>query len=147
MKTRMKQVLFIVCLSISLGSCSKSDNLIEIVDIESQDSTWMKLSIPSDGRGISAIHGSIDDTLIVATLFNIYITTDIGKSWKKVYEAGSGISGFSLYGGELMALGSFRGSGDEEFGAGPFLFSYDNGDTWSRQGRFTYEHYDTVRVN
>ncbi|MFD2598537.1 hypothetical protein ACFSQ3_06180 [Sphingobacterium corticis] len=142
----MKKILLTVCASIFFASCQKSDDAIGMVDVESQDSVWMKLSIPTDGRGVSAIHGSIDDTLIVATMFNIYITTDIGKSWKKAIDAGLGIAGFSLYDGELMALGSFRGSGDKEFGERPFLFSYNNGDTWSRKGRFTYEHYDTVRV-
>jgi len=66
------------------------------------------LSIPGQLRGTSAIYGNIDDTLVVATMYKIYMTTDKGASWQMVNDAGFGIPSFSMYQGELMALSNFQ---------------------------------------
>lgn len=132
-------VLFCTLFALLL-SCKKADKS-EPVDPETQDAVWIKLSIPKQIRGVSAIYGSIDDTLIVATTYTIYITIDQGRSWEMVNDPRIGISGFTKYRGELIALSNFGGG----YASGPLLYSLDQGKTWSRKGLYDYRIYNQIR--
>ena len=109
-KTIIRLLLIVCSLGIFFSSCQKdpSSEPKDLIDIETTDTTWTKLSIPGQLRGTSAIYGNIDDTLVVATTYKIYITTDKGASWQMVSDAGLGIPSFSMYQGELMALNNFQ---------------------------------------
>lgn len=143
-KTPLRPLLFVCALSLFFSSCQKDgpSEQKDLIDIETRDATWTKLSIPGQLRGTSAIYGNIDDTLVVATMYKIYMTTDKGVSWQMVNDAGFGIPSFSMYQGELMALSNFQ-----DHSTSPTLFSLDQGKNWSRKGKYGYEVYDKIQVN
>lgn len=123
-------------------SCKTEDPIISIVDSEMNDANWIKLILTGKTRGVSAIYGNYEDTLIVAVLGQIHMTTDKGVSWKEVYDRGSvGIAGISEYNGELVAFNSFG-----EKARNPFLFSQDNGETWSLKGKMNIWEYDSLEA-
>lgn len=132
-------VLFLFGLSL-IVSCKKDNP--EKIETEVEDEFWIELSIPKQIKGISAIYGGIEDTLVVATYNKIYQTTNQGKSWENVYDTALGISGFSLYNGELMAHSNFG-----DYASSPFLFSLDQGKTWSGKSKFDYSIYNQFRVS
>ncbi|WP_286851703.1 MULTISPECIES: hypothetical protein [Sphingobacterium] len=143
-KTPLRPLLFVCAIGLLFSSCQKDgpSEQKDLIDIETRDAAWTKLSIPGQLRGTSAIYGNIDDTLVVATMYKIYMTTDKGASWQMVNDAGLGIPSFSMYQGELMALSNFQ-----DHSTSPFLFSLDHGKSWSTKGKYGYEVYDKVRVN
>ncbi|WP_343557273.1 hypothetical protein [Sphingobacterium sp.] len=143
-KTIIRPLLIVCSISIFFCSCQKdaSSEPKDLIDIETADTAWTKLSIPGQLRGTSAIYGNIDDTLVVATMYKIYITTDKGASWQMVSDEGLGIPSFNMYQGELMALSNFQ-----DHSTSPFLFSLDHGKNWSRKGKYGYEVYDKITVN
>lgn len=113
-----------------VSSCKSDDPDFRTSDPELNDPTWMKLVLTGKQRGVTAIYGNYEDTLIVATLNDLYMTTDKGESWEQVYGGATGISGISSYKGELIAFSSFG-----KTARSPFLFSQDNGLTWSGESR------------
>lgn len=143
-KTIIRLLLIVCSLGIFFSSCQKdpSSEPKGLIDIETTDTAWTKLSIPGQLRGTSAIYGNIDDTLVVATTYKIYITTDKGSSWQMVRDEGLGIPSFSMYQGELMALSNFQ-----DHSTSPTLFSLDMGKNWSAKGKYGYEVYDKIWVN
>jgi len=143
-KTIIRLLLVVCSLGIFFSSCQKdpSSEPKGLIDIETIDTAWTKLSIPGQLRGTSAIYGNIDDTLVVATTYKIYITTDKGASWQMVRDEGLGIPSFSMYQGELMALSNFQ-----DHSTSPTLFSLDMGKNWSAKGKYGYEVYDKIWVN
>lgn len=141
----MRYLPLLICfvLSYSLSSCEKEPSS-EPIDPETMDKVWMKLHIPDQQRGVSAIYGNIDDTLVVATMYKIYLTTDQGKSWQLVMDAKQGISGFAMVEDELVALGAFTFA--EESAQMALLHSADHGKTWTDHGKFDYNVYDALHV-
>ncbi|WP_353184097.1 hypothetical protein [Parapedobacter lycopersici] len=127
------------------GSACKKIPAAEPIDPETLDELWTKLAIPGQQRGVSAIYGNIDDTLVVATMYMIYLTTDQGNSWQLVVDAGRGISGFARVEGELNALDAFTDG--EATARTPFLYSTDHGKTWTTHGKFDGEVYDNIKIN
>ena len=121
-------------------SC-KTEHSIEISDPEHNDENWMKLVIANKSRGVTAIYGNYEDTLIVATLGDIYMTIDKGKNWKHIFSGSLGISGFTEYKGELIAFSSFGITAHS-----PFLFSQNNGEAWSFKGKRDFLEYDTLET-
>lgn len=144
---RLLKVRFVVSMllfSLFFSACKKDSELD--MDPETLDTRWMKLSIPGQLRGISAIYGNIDDTLVVASLYHLYRTTDRGLTWQRIYEGELGISGLYMYNGELCALGSFIDQAGSSTGHHPFLFSQDFGNTWKREGKYDYSVYTDIFV-
>lgn len=144
MKKNVFLSALIVLLTFVFGhSCKTDDPIISIVDTEMNDANWIKLILTGKTRGISAIYGNYEDTLIVAILDQIHMTTDKGMSWKKVYGGESvGISAISEYNGELIAFSSFG-----KTARNPFLFSQDNGETWFSRGKMNLWEYDALEIN
>lgn len=135
-------LLVVSIMGFFLLSCSKdSENII--IDEETLHSHWMKLTIPSDGGGVAAVYGDVDDKLLIAIMGSIYITENQGQTWDKVYESSAGISGFGLYEGELMAFTStIIQSGTPTIARMPSAFSTDGGLTWTGSRKFDYTVYD-----
>ncbi len=144
-QTSMRYLPFFCCILLcGLSACKKTPST-EPIDPETLDEVWTKLAIPGQQRGVSAIYGNIDDTLVVATMYKIYLTTDQGNSWQLVMDAGRGISGFARVEGELTALDTFTDG--EETARTPFLYSTDHGKAWATEGKFDYRVYDNIKIN
>lgn len=113
-----------------IHSCKTDASDYKPQDPEWNNPNWLKLVLTGKQRGVTAIYGSYEDTLIVATSNDLYMTTDSGRSWKQVYGGSIGISGLSSFKRELIAFNSFGNTARH-----PFLFSKDNGLTWSFEGK------------
>ena len=113
-----------------LGACHKDTD--KLIAPEYPD--WYALRAP-DGRAIQAVTGDIDGTLIITTSFNIYRTTDRGKTWQPSdYKGNNGLFGFAQRGDSVLALLAGRSNGVDststEYASGGELFSLDQGATW-----------------
>lgn len=125
-----------------IHSCKTDASDYKPHDPEWNDPNWLKLVLTGKQRGVTAIYGSYEDTLIVATSNELYMTTDSGRSWKQVYGGSIGISGLSSFKGELIAFNSFGNTARQ-----PFLFSQDNGLTWSFEGKRESKEYVDLEVS
>lgn len=127
---KMKNVVFIIIsLFISL-SCQRGEEQNIVPD----NKDWYVLESP-EAQPIQASYGDIDGTFIIATLFNIYLTDDRGKTWVKAnYNPGTshGLFGFTLVNDTLMVLDGKRiVNGDSVYyGIDPFYYSVDLGKNW-----------------
>lgn len=141
-KYLLLSVLLGLLMLVFVNSCKTDDPDFHPNDPEMNDSNWIKLVLTDKQRGVTAIYGNYEDTLIVATLSDLYMTTDKGANWKQVYGGSTGISGISSYKGELIAFSSFGKKATH-----PFLFSRDNGLTWSYEGKFDVLEYDDLETS
>lgn len=130
----MKHALLVLAAFIFLISCKKEDS--PAPDPENPD--WYVLRAP-DNRDIKAVHGNIDDTLVITTGFKIYITTDKGKNWTTTnYNAQVGLFGFMEQQDTLFVLESQYGSSTvlgNSFAGQPSWYSADHGLTWRQVRR------------
>lgn len=123
------------------GACSKDNP--GPVDPEMTDEHWIKINLPDHWGRITAIYGNIEDTLLIARMDELFITTDQGASWQMVYDAGVGIAGFYKHQKELLALNGFI-NGEQE-AIHPTYSSVDNGRTWQKW-KYDVKVYDELRV-
>lgn len=127
----MRQFLPFLASLLLLFACEKEEKNTP----QPEDPNWYVLRAP-DNREIKAVHGNIDDTLVITTGFKIYVTTDQGKTWQTgSYNAGIGLFAFIKSEDTLFAMEGQRGSfttRDNAFGIQPYWCSLDNGLTWSR---------------
>jgi hypothetical protein len=126
----MRKLFFVGVLATALFGCErdrKGDILPEYKD-------WYALKAP-ETQSIQAVYGDIDGTVVIATLFNIYLTSDKGNTWRKAnYDSKSnhGLFGFVSVNDTLMVLDGRRTiEGDPiYYGTDPFYFSVDGGENW-----------------
>jgi len=145
---------FFFLIVFALFSCDKDQSFDENIGIDgniikstiTKVDDWVEIKIPNKNASITAIYGNIDDTLIVARLFDILITTDKGKTWNIVAETKRGISGITRINNELCALSTFSVDKGLQFSSSPFFFSQDNGVTWGHEHKYNYEVYDKLMV-
>lgn len=126
---------FIILLSLLafLGCRNEKDAPTPETMLEHPD--WYILRAP-DNREIKAVHGNIDDTLTITTGFEVFLTTDKGKTWKKGdYNARVGLFAFWQRQDTLYVMEGRRNGGsvfDNYFGIQPTWFSMDRGLSWER---------------
>jgi len=137
----MKQLLLAAAALLLLFSCTKEDT--PTPQLENAD--WYVLRSP-DNRDIKAVHGNIDDTLTITTGFEIFVTTDKGKTWTKGnYNAPVGLFAFMQKDDTLFVMEGQRSGGsvfDNLFGIQPTWFSMDRGLTWERStARWDYDEW------
>ncbi|MEJ7661459.1 MAG: hypothetical protein WKG07_18655 [Hymenobacter sp.] len=125
-----------------LGACHHGPE--EVVAPDYPD--WYALRAP-DNRAVQAVTGDLDGTLVITTTFNIYRTTDRGKTWQPSnYQDNSGLFGFARRGDSLLALTTGRGSlvdsTSTAYASGSSYFSLDQGATW--QPDRTPTHFDIL---
>jgi hypothetical protein len=137
----MKQLLLATAALLLLFSCKKEDS--PIPQVENPD--WYVLRSP-DNRDIKAVHGNIDDTLTITTGFDVFVTTDKGKTWTKGnYNARVGLFAFMEKQDTLYVMESRRSGAsvfDNQFGMQPNWFSTDHGLRWERStARWDIEDY------
>jgi hypothetical protein len=93
---------------------------------------WYAIKAP-EARAIEAVTGDIDGTLIITTRFNIYRTTDRGKTWAMSHPSNLGIFGFITHSDTLFTLTGGRGSvvdSTTAYSVNPTHYSADQGRTW-----------------
>lgn len=93
---------------------------------------WYALKSP-EARAIEAVTGDIDGTLIITTRYNIYRTTDRGKTWAVSHPSNLGIFGFVTHNDTLFTLTGGRGSvvdSTTAYSVNPTHYSADQGRTW-----------------
>lgn len=135
----MKQLLLAAAAFLLLFSCKKED--VPVPQLENAD--WYVLRSP-DNRDIQAVHGEIDDTLTITTGFDIFVTTDKGKTWTKGnYNARVGLFAFLEKEDTLFVLEGRRSGAsvfDNIFGIQPTWFSMNRGLNWERStSRWDFE--------
>lgn len=93
---------------------------------------WYALKAP-EARAIEAVAGDIDGTLIITTRYNIYRTTDRGKTWAVSQPSDLGIFGFVTHRDTLFTLTGGIGSlvdSTTAYAGNPTHYSADQGRTW-----------------
>ena len=114
-----------------LFSCSKENSSPKGEDLFN-DPNWIKLEIP-DNREAHAIYGSIEDTLLVSTIYNTYQITDKGKTLNKLKkEFHQPIYGFIKSTDTLYALMANHLKDNNGFRIASYAqnYSLDQGLTW-----------------
>jgi len=125
-------VLLILC------SCNK-DEVIKKEEIAFNNPNWIKLEIPNKTEA-NAVFGSIEDTLLVATVNKIYQITEKGK---KLTEANSvfnqRVFGFVKSNDTLYALmaNHLKGNNGLKLASHAQQFSLDMGLTWHSLNLYT----------
>jgi hypothetical protein len=77
----MRRSLHILILFLLISACKKYDAVDDLtVEPVFNHKDWNRIRIP-DGGEIYAVAGSIDDTLLVTTLYNTYMVTDKGTTF------------------------------------------------------------------
>ncbi|NML66975.1 hypothetical protein HHL22_17350 [Hymenobacter sp. RP-2-7] len=114
----------------TLGACRKQPD--EQPAPEYAD--WYTINAP-EARAIEAVTGDIDGTLIITTRYDIYRTTDRGKTWAVNHPSNLGIFGFVTHNDTLFTLTGGRGSvvdSTTAYSVNPTHYSADQGRTWQR---------------
>lgn len=129
MKSILKFPTVLACISmlVVLMSCSDDDARKIRPDV----AKWKKIEVDDKGP-IYAIHGGIDDVLLVSIYDRIWRSTDGGENWTKVFNTTDVVGDFKLVGNKLFAI-----SNDIDY------FSEDNGLTWTElDENIPLEHQD-----
>ncbi|MBR8534371.1 hypothetical protein KDU71_02280 [Carboxylicivirga sediminis] len=138
--TEVNRILVFVMIVMLLSACYKSDNKFEHGNFvyPATLGEWKKIEIP--GRDvIQAVYGSIDDTLVAMTCYDLYYSVDKGKSWKHTFKTNHGLSSFHFQNDTIMAYEGYIGQNIEgesgiEFqqaGLSPLVYSIDYGQRWN----------------
>ncbi|MPR37309.1 hypothetical protein [Salmonirosea aquatica] len=117
-----------LCLLLLLGvlSCKKAE--LDTVEPEYQD--WYTLKSPID-KDIQGVWGDRDKTLLIATTFNIFRSTDQGKNWQEVDAQQSGIFGIIEYRDTLFAMNGLLTGQDSQVLVNAGKYSVDDGKSWT----------------
>ncbi|SEJ02935.1 hypothetical protein SAMN05216327_105361 [Dyadobacter sp. SG02] len=126
----MKQILLAASTALLLLFSCKNDETSQPVP---QDTNWYVLRSP-DSRDIRAVHGNIDDRLVITTGFKIYTTDNKGKTWETSdYNGNVGLVAFMVKEDTLFAMEGKRSSATaigDSFGTQPYWFSLNKGLNW-----------------
>ncbi|OUJ71378.1 hypothetical protein [Hymenobacter crusticola] len=127
---KIKSLLVTTTLLLTLGACQKDTK----EDAQPEYADWYALRAPN-ARAIEAVTGDIDRALAITTGYQIYRTTDRGRTWRTSdYKVGNGILGFLQQQDTLLALTSRLGSvvsnSSTAYAASPSHYSLDQGLTW-----------------
>lgn len=127
----MKKYHFALVGLLMLFSCSKEKNTSTSETFN--DPNWIRIELPNN-RSAHAIYGSIEDTLLVSTIYDNYQITDNGKTLtkteKKFYQPAFGFvkSNDTLY--ALMA-NHLKDTDGLRFASYAQYHSLNNGMTWN----------------
>jgi hypothetical protein len=97
------------------SSCDGDDGFDDDIDKHVQ---WKRIDFPGE-LAIYSIHGSLDDVMLVSTLFHILRTDDGGETWEVVKETTDVVAEFYQLNDALFAITNFKD-----------FVSYDKGLTW-----------------
>lgn len=130
----MKRLLFVSIVFITSLGCERDGEKNVLPEYKD----WYTLKVP-EAEQAQAVYGDIDGTLVVATLFKIYLTNDRGKTWRKAnyapnnnYKLAHGLFGFVSVNDTLMVLDGKRiiEGNPVVYATYPFYLSKDGGENW-----------------
>lgn len=98
-------------LLMSTSACDEDDVFNNHVE-------WEKIEFPGAGL-IHAVHGNLDDYMLVSTISKILRTTDGGKTWVEVKKVLDPIGEFHPLNDDIYAVANFQD-----------FVSHDQGETW-----------------
>jgi photosystem II stability/assembly factor-like uncharacterized protein len=98
-----------------LPSCDRDDGFEDDIDKHLQ---WQRIDFPGE-FAINSVYGSLEDVMLVSTLFHILRTDDGGHTWEVVKETTDVVARFYKLDDALFAITNFKD-----------FVSYDNGLTW-----------------
>ena len=126
----MNKLLLIALALLASVSCQRDKE-----EIQPQYDDWYALKAPIANANINAVYGDIDGTVAVATLFNVFYTSDRGRTWhESQYDVPIefGISGIGVAGDTLILLSGENRSDSAIYTDNPRRYSVDNGASWQR---------------
>jgi hypothetical protein len=128
----MKKVLLLLTCIIFAASC-KDKNLVHGIPTSPEilDKDWDRIRIPDGGTALAVI-GSIDDTLLVTTLYHTYVIADKGNSIMRTKTVINTTPGLTVVQDTIYA---FSGEGYDpnsktKFAGIPTRYTIDKGLTW-----------------
>ncbi|PRY27397.1 hypothetical protein CLV58_13330 [Spirosoma oryzae] len=117
-----------VIVGLLVAACTKTDRSA----IMPEDPNWIRLEAPAGGQAMD-VAGSVDSVLFVATLFNIYKTSDAGRSWERIRSDHVGPQGLYLRRDTLWRLTNRGGTPTVKTVSGRFAYyTADGGKTWKQ---------------
>ena len=125
----MKNSLLVVFVLFVAVSCQRDKE-----EVQPEYENWYPLKAPIP-KYVEAVHGDIDGTVVIATMFNVFWTNDRGKTWTESrYDApiSFGISGFVTTNDTLILLGGIDHSDSVSYAVNIYLYSIDKGVSWQR---------------
>ena len=109
---------------------------------------WYTLKAPID-EPIQGVWGEWEKTLVIATTYNLFRSTDQGKNWQQVDQQQQGISGIVQHRDTLFVLNGVTTYGPigglKQIMANVAKFSVDNGQTWQAYRKYN-PYFDRPRL-
>ncbi len=124
----MKSFFSVVVVGLLVAACTQRDRSAVLPE----DPNWIRLEAPTGGQAMD-VAGSIDSVLFVATMFDIYKTSDAGKSWVRIRSDHVGPQGLYLRRDTLWRLTNRGGTPAVKTVSGRFAeYTADGGKTWKK---------------
>jgi hypothetical protein len=128
----MKKVLLLLTFMVFAASC-KDNNLVDDIPEtpEILDKDWDRIRIPDGGTALAVI-GSIDDTLLVTTIYHTYVVTDKGNSIIRTKTILNTTPGLTAVQDTIYALSGegYDPTSKTRFAGFPTRYTLDKGLTW-----------------
>ena len=127
----MNRLFLFSALALLFTACKKDQVSENKLDDTFNDDNWLRLRIPSGGE-LKAVAGSIDDTLVVSTLYDTYIVTENGTKYLRTTKNLNHTPGLLMQKDTVFAL---SGLGidvkmNRRYASIPTYFTLDKGLTW-----------------
>ncbi len=123
----MKSFFFFLLTSLALAACVDT-----ATSVTPADPDWLRLEIPSGGEA-RQVAGDLDGTLFVATTFEIYKTSNRGKSWELIRRRHYGPQGIILRHDTLWNVTNGGGTPQQKFVYDRYAdYTVDGGKTWQK---------------
>lgn len=128
----MKNQFLLLLLLLGMLSCKKSDKAEEInKETTFLNDKWDRIRIP-DGGQVQAVAGSIDDTLVVSTLYNTYLVTKKGTAFTLTSRHLNNTPGLYVIKDTIYALSgsSYDAKFENHYAGLPSYYTVNKGVTW-----------------
>ncbi|GAB3790977.1 hypothetical protein GCM10028818_61730 [Spirosoma horti] len=112
-------------------SCTKKES----VRVTPEYTDWYTLTSPIDDV-IQGVWGDYDGTLIIATTYSLYQSTDKGVKWQLVDEQKTSISGIVEHNDTLFSMNGVINMGDDQLVANASKYSVNGGRSWVSYDRY-----------
>ncbi|GAB2556241.1 beta propeller repeat protein [Spirosoma aerophilum] len=123
----------VICFLILVGIFSCKKTALDTIAPEYLD--WYTLKAPIDEE-IQAVWGDWDKTLLIATTFNVFRSTDQGKNWQQVDQHHQGLSGIVDHQDTLFVMTGVLNGSTTQIMANVSKYSVDEGKTWQAYRKY-----------
>lgn len=128
----MNKTLALLAFIILAASCKKDgavENQIEVPAFS--DENWMRIELPDGGEAL-AVAGSIDDTLLVTTMYNTYMVTDNGTKFSLTKQHLNNTPGLLVVKDTIFALNgsTYDEKSGKHYASAASYYTLDKGLTW-----------------